>query len=639
MCALRALALFVAAVVAVACGDNLASGRGVDDGPATPGTERAPAVVVLIGDGMGQGQLDVASLYRHGATDRLFLQGLPARGELHTGGPSGLTDSAAAATVMATGVYTYNGAVGVDRQRAPVETLVERAAARGWATGVVTTTALPHATPAGFTAHVASRSELTAIADQQVRITRPTVMLGGGSQYFRAAGPGSVRADGGLEGELDAAGYTRVANADSLAAAVAAGAPRLFGAFTPEHMTFARARGPDSPEPTLAAMAEAALATLDRDPDGFFLMIEGGRIDHAGHANDLANTVGDTLAFDDTVAAVTAWARARGNVTVVVSADHETGGLEVVAPQPAGILPEVRWRWGQHTNARVLITGDGPGSEVVDGALVDHRWMYQLARARIDGAPFATPAREPIPDGELGDLRHRAATQIHPSSYGAGFNQLDALWLDASPDGLHVGVEGVFEWDANAVEVWIDVDPGADTGVRAATALADTSAGADQVLSAAGFTLPAGFGADLALVAVGGAETHIEELLALGGLRGLAPPYGEVTDLAWHHTAINYGDVRTRTTPLTARPGQGLEAVVPWSELYPGGVPVGATVALVVVLVNSDGGHTSNQVLPPLPPGAAVPGREPLQLSTSIRYTVADEAGLIDGAAAPTVVP
>ena len=162
----------------------------------------APAVILLIGDGMGPGQLDAASQYRFGARGRLAMQALPYRGAVRTASPSGITDSAAAATVMATGVYTFNGGIGVDRWNRPVETLIERAHARGWATGVVTTTSLPHATPAGFTAHVGSRGQLVEIADQMVRGTHPDVMLGGGSLYFAPAGFASVRTDGGLYGEL-----------------------------------------------------------------------------------------------------------------------------------------------------------------------------------------------------------------------------------------------------------------------------------------------------------------------------------------------------------------------------------------------------------------------------------------------------
>jgi alkaline phosphatase len=584
-------------------------------------------VIVLIGDGMGTAQLDAASLYAHGEVGRLAMQQLPARGEVRTGGPSGITDSAAAATVMATGVYTYNGNIGVDRTEAPVETLVERAAARGWATGVVTTTSLPHATPASFTAHVDSRAQMTAIAAQQAA-GGADVMLGGGAQYFE-----------GLEAEL-ADRFTVVTTAAELAAA-APEAERLFGAFAPDHLTYVADRADASLEPTLPELAAAALEVLDRDPDGFFLVIEGGRIDHGGHANDLVDSVQETLAFDQTVAEVAAWARARGNTTVLVTADHECGGLAIVTPRPAGEYPEVSWRWAQHTNARVPVFAEGPHGEVFHEAVVDHRWIHAVARARIDGATPVWPAREAIPDGELGDLRHRAATQTVETGFGAGFNQLDALWLDADAWGLHVGVEGVFEWDANAVEIWIDVDPGAGTGPGGlAGALDDADGVADAVLAASSVSAPAldGFGVDLVAISVGGADPHVEDLADTAGLRGVRPPYGAAGDLGWRGAAINFGDVRAGADPVSVRSEQGMEVFVPWSALYPGGVPVGASVAVAAVLVNSDGGYTSNQALPAFPAGTENPGREVTPLPGVVIYELdSDGDGVVDGDQPPVV--
>jgi alkaline phosphatase len=596
---------------------------------AAPGP--APAVIVLIGDGMGPGQLAAASIFRHGEAGRLYLESLPVRGALRTGGPSGITDSAAAATAMATGVHTYNGVVGLDRDGAPLENLVERAHARGWSAGIVTTAALPHATPAAFTAHADSRAALVAIADQQIRTTRPEVMLGGGARYVR---------DGELETALAAGGYTVVATADALATATA---PRLFGAFADEHMTYVRDRAPTTAEPTLPAMAAAALTALDRDPDGFFLLIEGGRIDHASHDNDLARTIDETLAFDDTVRAVHAWAAARGNTTLLVTADHETGGLEVTGPASAGTLPPVRWRWGLHTNARVGVYGDGPGADAFAGEVRDARWIHAVARARIDGTALVPPPRVLVPDGELGDLRHRGALQEAATGFGAGFNQLDALWVDADSRGLAVGVEGIFQWGDNAVEIWIDVDPGASTGAASpAAAVSDGSGAVDRVLAACPLTAPAlaGFGADLALVSAGGADPHREDLGDDGGLRGLRPPYGRGDDLGWLPAAINFGAVRTRTTALPAAAGQGLEAFIEWPVLYPAGIPAGARVALAAVLVNGDGGFVSNQALPPFPEGTANPGRAATALPGVVVFTLDGNGdGVIDADQPPTIAP
>ena len=638
-------------VVAAGCGDNDAPvdhDAGLDaatdagsDG--APNSNAPPVVIIMIGDGMGQGALESSSLFRYGTLGALAMEQLPYRGALRTGGPSGITDSAAAATVMATGVYTYNGELGMDRHGLRLETLLEHADDRGWATGVVTTTSLPHATPAGFTSHVNSRAQLTQIADQMVRVTHPDVMLGGGTLYFAARGPGSIRTDNGLYSELLVAGYTMVFNGAELQDAVASGKPRLFGAFAPDMMTYVSGRTPTTPEPTLAEMARAALTTLDRDPHGFFLMIEGGRIDHGGHANNLVDSVQETLAFDDTIAMVRAWARARGNVTLLVTADHECGGLEVVSPKPAGTYPDVKWRWGSHTNARVPVFGEGPGTERIDGEVVDHRWIYAIAKSRMDHGVMIEPAREPVPDGELGDLRHRAVLQQVTTGFGVGFNQLDALWLDATPDGLYIGIEGLFEWGRNAVQVWIDVDPEQGTGWPGlAGYLTDATGVADKLLAASHVSAGATeFDADLVLVTLGGADPHIEDFRDDAGLRGLRLPYGQPHNLGWLRATINFGEVRTRDVPHDQVAGSGLEAFIPWSMMYPGGaVPFGGRIRLAAMMVDTTGAYTSNQFLPPLPPGSDNPGATPTALPGVVEYWLDSNLdGLVDGDVPPTVLP
>lgn len=613
-------------------GPDGGGGDGAIAGSASDG--RPPAVILFIGDGMGAGQIDAASLYRHGARGGLAMQRLAHVGQVRTASASGITDSAAAATAMATGVFTYNGRVGVDRDGAPAATLIERASQRGWASGVVTTTSLSHATPAGFTSHVSSRGLYTDIAAQMVHATHPDVMLGGGAAYF----------DQALHDELSAGGYNQVTTAAELAAAVAARAPRLFGAFTPYDMTFVAARAAGTTEPTLADMTAAALATLSRDPHGFFLMVEGGRIDHGGHANSLVDVVHDTLAFDDAVAYGIAWARGRGNVTVMVTADHETGGLEVVQEARAGEYPSVRWRWGNHTNDRVSLFAEGPGTEVVSHAVVDHRWVYELACARLDNRAPVAPAPEPIPDGELGDLRHRAAIQTMSSDFGAGEHQLDALWLDATPAGLFVGVEGVFGWTGSAVQVWIDADPSTGTGFASPSGnITDQTGVADAALAASRLAAPpVPFGADVALVSVGGADPMLEELRDDGGLRALRQPAGQPDNLGWLPAAINFGAVRARPGESRApATGHGLEAFVPWAALYPEGAPpAGARLRLAVALVSATGELTSNQFLPPLPPASGSPGTSVVALPGVIEYVLdADLDGAVDGDQPPFALP
>ncbi len=285
---------------------------------------RAPArgVVLMIGDGFGTSAVGLARAY---AGEPLALDA--ARLGAITVAPVGAVtpDSAATATAMATGVNSVNEAIGVDAEFARLITLLEAAEARGLATGVVTNTRLSHATPAAFTAHVPNRSLEADIAAQQI-LSGAEVLLGGGAREFVPFDLGGRRVDGrNLIDEWTAAGGEVVFDREGLAAA---GTPVL-GLFHEDHMSYVidHDEAIAASEPSLAEMTLAALDRLEDDDDGFLLVVEGGKIDHAGHNNDAAAQVHESLAFDATFAAVVERARARGQVLVVATADHETGGL------------------------------------------------------------------------------------------------------------------------------------------------------------------------------------------------------------------------------------------------------------------------------------------------------------------------
>jgi alkaline phosphatase len=628
-------------------GDDVTPWADAQIGPDAPQTSERRIVIVMIGDGMGPGQLAAAGHYASGSAGSLFLETLPAKGQLLTASLSGITDSAAAATTMATGYATTNGAIGVDRRGQPRETLVEAAHRLGLSAGVVTTSSLPHATPGAFTAHHPSRHDYVDIADDQALEVQPDVMFGGGWQFFAPAGDDSVRDDAGLIAPLQAAGYQIVRTGAELAAIAPTPDARVVGLFAPEHLTYVVDRAPDTTEPTLTDMTLRALAQLDTDPDGFFLMIEGARIDMASHGNDTLRAITETVAFDDTVRAVSEWASGRTDVTLIVTADHECGGLEVITPYGPGQVPDVAWRWGNHTNARIDVHGSGPGTEVLDGELRDHAWVHAVASAALEGTAVVAPTGGLRPDGRLDDLRFVAATQTVASGFGAGFNQLDALRLDADEYGLSIGIEGVFEWDANAVVVLIDTDLGGGTGLATLSGVLGDSAGrVDSIASSLQVRAPTGvpFGADFALVVWGGSDPHVEDLSDDAGLRAFVAPLGNPTDLGWYGAAVNFDDgVRARGAALPTRASSGLEAHVPWHTLYPAlgsGVPPGAELGITVILVNDDGGYTSNQALPPFPAGAANPGRTPTSLPGIVRLRVdGNSDGTAGDVMAPTTAP
>lgn len=302
----------------------------------------AKNVILMIGDGMGPAQRTLA-YYSMGAEPS--MNSMPVVGMMSTEpAPSrpdrvDVTDSAAAATALACGIKTYNEAISVDNARHPVPTILEAAKTAGKATGLVVTCQVNHATPACFAAHDSTRENYDAIAVDYLT-SRPDVILGGGTDYFLPAGQGGARADGrNLEAEFASAGYRVVHTASELKASTST---PLLGLFAPKGMAPVldrdlprdgalsednRAPHPAEVQPTLAEETARALELLSRDPDGFFLMVEGSQIDWGCHANDGGYAQGELRGFDEAVAAVREFAARDQHTLVVVLADHETGGL------------------------------------------------------------------------------------------------------------------------------------------------------------------------------------------------------------------------------------------------------------------------------------------------------------------------
>jgi len=214
--------------------------------------------------------------------------------------------------------------VGMDPQGESHITILEEAIARGMATGLISTARITHATPASFGAHVVHRSQEADIAEQLLA-TGPDLMLGGGRRFFLPESADGARKDGrDLIARAEAGGYQIVRDEQSLLG----GELPLLGLFSSSHMAYQIDRIETS-EPSLATMTKRALELLSESPNGFFLMVEAGRVDHAAHQNDIAAHLHDFLAYDDAVGVVMDFARSEGNSLVVVTSDHETGGLSL----------------------------------------------------------------------------------------------------------------------------------------------------------------------------------------------------------------------------------------------------------------------------------------------------------------------
>lgn len=295
-------------------------------------------LIVLIGDGMGPAQVSAARYYQqytkgvnHLNIDPYYVGQATTyadRGEDGGKVVSGIvTDSASAGTAFATGHKTYNAGISVSNEDVakPFASIIEAAESSGKATGLVTTARITHATPAVYASHVRSRDNESAIASQYLE-SGVDVLMGGGKQFFVTKDEKGKRTDKNLLPDFKAKGYTVVENTSALNALTSKNS-KVLGLFGNSHVAYVPDRTTEIP--SLAAMTSKALNILSTDKDGFVMMIEGGRIDHAGHANDLPTLVQETLDFDAAFKKAIEFAKKNGNTSVVVTADHETGGLSL----------------------------------------------------------------------------------------------------------------------------------------------------------------------------------------------------------------------------------------------------------------------------------------------------------------------
>lgn len=320
---------------------TLALGSGALAAPAPAGPRRtttgaianpgqAKNVIFLVSDGMSAGTLTMADLLLRRHYDRRshWMRLYESHGEYEVrrgvmdmaSRNALVTDSAAASTSWGAGHRVNNGAVAMGPGGEAHRTVLETFRDAGRDTGLVTTTRITHATPAGFGTNVPSRGMEDEIAGQYLE-REYDVLLGGGHRHYT---PGE-RDDGrDLHQEHEDAGYSVVRTKEELAAWNRLGP--VLGTFAGSHVpyTLDRRTIPAHREevPTLEAMTEAALERLDRNRDGFILQIEGGRVDHAAHGNDVAGMLYDQIAFDNAIGRVLSFVEGRDDTLVIITTDH-----------------------------------------------------------------------------------------------------------------------------------------------------------------------------------------------------------------------------------------------------------------------------------------------------------------------------
>lgn len=321
-----------------------------------PSGDAAPKnIILLIGDGMGPGAIRLTSLYQHKEDGRLVFQQLPVASSCTThSADKPVTDSAAAATALACGRKTNNAMIGFTPDGARLTSLTEVASREGRAVGLITSDAITGATPGGFYAHVDSRGSYQGVADDAA-LCGFDLLIGNanGKGWFLPKELKGQRTDArNLLEEMGAKGYVAVEKTAEFAAAPAE--KRVVGFLDKESL---------EPEQSLAALTDIALARLSKNDKGFFLMVECTITDGGGHGNKPELTVRGTLQVDWAAKRAVEFARSRGDTLVLVTADHETGGLTAgFTNTPPGKLV-MDYATTSHTEAPVKVFAYGPGAQ------------------------------------------------------------------------------------------------------------------------------------------------------------------------------------------------------------------------------------------------------------------------------------
>jgi alkaline phosphatase len=335
--------LFASLLLVVSC-----SPRAIHTAPVMPNS-----VIMLIADGAGVSHWTLAGF----ASDDLAIERMPVAGLVDTrGADQEVTGSAPGASALATGVRTFMGAISVDMDSVPRETVLEVAHKQGWATGLITTTWLTDATPAAFASHVPSRGQMAEIFRQMIDLP-VNVLLGGGSSLLPLA-----QARLGLDLRTPAMErYTFVETEADLDNVSRSDASMVLGFFAEGDMPLAPERSPN-----LAEMTVAALRVLEKDPDGFFLMVENEGSDTEAHRNASREVItAEMLGFDAAVGVALDFQERNPETLVLVTADHETGGLHLTGNDQREIV--VGYATIDHTAALVPLFAAGPGAERFGG--------------------------------------------------------------------------------------------------------------------------------------------------------------------------------------------------------------------------------------------------------------------------------
>jgi alkaline phosphatase len=318
------------------------------DYPAQVKPGRPTKIILMIGDGMGTAQIFAGLTANKG---KLNIERCTAIGfHKSQSFDQYITDSGAGATALSTGSKTNNLFIGVDATKVSRPTILEIAESHKLATGMVVTSSITHATPAAFIAHQVSRTMVEEIAMDFLK-TDIDVFIGGGKKYF------NQRKDG--KNLLDSLRKRSYQVVESFAEITKISSGKLAG-FTSddEPITMINGRGPQ-----LIQGTQTALNILNKNSNGFFLMVEGSQIDWGSHNNDAAYMTSELIDFDNAIGAALDFAQRDGNTLVIITGDHETGGLSLINGDMKTGTIETNFASKNHTGVMIPVFAYGPGAE------------------------------------------------------------------------------------------------------------------------------------------------------------------------------------------------------------------------------------------------------------------------------------
>lgn len=337
-------------------------------------TSQPKNIIIMIGDGMGPAQIAAGMYSREQDLHLEQITDLVTGLHKNCSSDDLVTDSAAGATAFACGKKTYNGAIGVDPDTLPIRTILEEAQSKGYRTGLVATSTIVHATPASFAAHNRQRKNYEEIA-MDLATSHVDVLIGGGSKFFRER-----EDEEDLYAVMQDLGYTVSDYFEQpFAPSIFSGADKL-AYFTARDSPLMRSQGRDY-LPVAARKTVEHLDSLAGD-NGFMTVIEGSQIDWGGHANKDYYIISEMHDFDRAIAAIADWSEKDGETLVIITADHETGGLSINKGSVRGDTLVTAFTSDYHTATLIPVFAFGPGAKRFTG-IYENTAIYHKLRAAL----------------------------------------------------------------------------------------------------------------------------------------------------------------------------------------------------------------------------------------------------------------